>query len=203
MDGETGDAGNRFPTKLSQEAGYLPKTAGMNSPMNQDWLDEVARRRPTSEEAAEWKRSMASRPLEARRLEEELALNALLDGLPRPEASPRFAEGVLAAIDREEARPGLLERLKFLVFPAFLPARIAVLATACLAVAFGWSQFGAMRHARARFQANLAQEAAEVSFAAAVPGVSVFADYDAVRLLSTPVAADDMDLMEALRSDAP
>jgi hypothetical protein len=203
MDGETGDAGTWFPTKLSQEAGYLPKTAGMNSPMNQDWLDEVARRRPTPEEAAEWKRSMASRPLEARRLEEELALNALLDGLPRPEASPRFAEGVLAAIDREEARPGLLERLKVLVFPAFLPARIAVLATACLAVAFGWSQFGAMRHARARFQANLAQEAAEVSFAAAVPGVSVFADYDAVRLLSTPVAADDMDLMEALRSDAP
>lgn len=175
----------------------------MNSPMNQDWLDEVARRRPTPEEAAEWRRSLASRPREAGRLEEELALNALLDGLPRPEASPGFAGGVLAAIDREERRPGLLERLGGWVFPGFLPARIAVLATACLAVAFGWSQFEGLRQGRARLHANLAQEAAEVSFAAAVPGVSVFADYDAVRLLNTPVAADDMDLMEALRSDAP
>jgi hypothetical protein len=175
----------------------------MNSPMNQDWLDEVARRRPTPEEAAEWRRSMATRPQEARRLEEELALNALLDGLPKAEASPRFADGVLAAIDREEDRPGLFERLRILVFPAFMPARVAVLATACLAVAFGWSQFEGLRHGRERFHANLAQEAAEVSFAAAVPGVSVFADYDAVRLLSTPVAADDMDLMEAMRSDAP
>jgi hypothetical protein len=175
----------------------------MNSPMNEDWLDEVVRRRPTPEEAAAWRRSLASRPREARRLEEELALNALLDGLPKPESSPRFAEGVLAAVDREGREPALFGRLRDLVFPPFLPARLAVLTTACLAVAFGWSQYGASRATRAHLHAHLAQEAAQVSFAAAVPGVSVFADYDAVRLLSTPVAADDMDLMEALRSDAP
>lgn len=49
----------------------------MLSPLNQDWLDEVAQRRLTADEAARWRHQLSERPSEARRLEEELALNHL------------------------------------------------------------------------------------------------------------------------------
>jgi hypothetical protein len=60
----------------------------------------------------------------------------------------------------------------------------------------GWNRFEVRRHG------VLARQAAEISLAAGAPGVAVFGDFEAVRLLSTPVSSDDMDLMEALRTDA-
>src|SRR5688572_9135582 len=73
-------------------------------PENNDWLDEVERRRLPADEVERLRRELAARPREAARLEEELRLNALLDGGPRPEPSSNFTSRVLAAIEAEEAR---------------------------------------------------------------------------------------------------
>lgn len=70
----------------------------MDSPLNQDWLDEVAQRRLSADEAAQWRRQLSERPLEARRLEEELALNHLLDSQPKPRVSTNFTARVLSDI---------------------------------------------------------------------------------------------------------
>lgn len=169
---------------------------------NQDWMDEVARGRWSPEEILARRRALARRPREAARLEEELALNRALDALPRPELPPRFTQGVLDAIDasREPAPSGrlagLLSALQGFLGGLLAPARLALLATACVAVVLGWGRVADRR------SAALVRQAAELTVAAGTPGVAVFADFEAVRLLNTPVAADDHDLMEALRDDA-
>jgi hypothetical protein len=173
----------------------------MNSPLNQDWLEEAARRRISAEEAARWRRELAARPDEVRRLSRELALNDLLDGRPRPAVSTNFTSRVLAEIDQDSRRGSrfalrlgrLLSGLASLRLP--IP-RLALVATACAALLIGWNRFEVRRHG------VLARQAAEISLAAGSPGVAVFGDFEAVRLLSTPVSSDDMDLMEALRTDA-
>lgn len=168
---------------------------------DQDWLDEVAQGRWSPEQTSARRRELASRPREAARLEEELALNRALDALPRPEPSPRFTHDVLAAIDasrRETQSDGWAA-----LWPAWCrflggllaPARLALVATACVAVVLGWNRVVDRR------SAVLVRQAAELTAAAGSPGVAVFADFEAVRLLSTPVVADDLDLMEALRDD--
>ena len=68
----------------------------MESPLNQDWLDEVARRDLTPEEASRWRRELSERPSEARRLDEELALNRVLDSLPQPSVSSNFTVRVIS-----------------------------------------------------------------------------------------------------------
>jgi hypothetical protein len=173
----------------------------MNSPLNQDWLEEAARRRVSPQEASRWRSELASRPRELRRLEEELALNALLDGTPRPGVSSRFTAEILESIDRDSAPKSAFHRwvsqlAAFRVsIPQFSLPRLALAGTACAALAFGWNRVEVRRHG------ILARQAAEITVAAGVPGVAVFGDFEAVRLLSTPVTADDTDLMEALRSD--
>ena len=72
----------------------------MNSPLNEDWLDEIARRRWSAAEADRWRRALSERPTEARRFEEEMALNQLLDAVPPTRASSNFTARVLADIGR-------------------------------------------------------------------------------------------------------
>jgi len=190
----------------------------MDSPLNQDWLDEVAQRRLTAAEAARWRRELrrelVKRPAEARRLEEELALNGLLDSMPRPSASSNFTARILSTIqelpDQESgiARgwSGCVSRVRNgarfcfaamgRIWAHFIPIAVAVVCVA-IPLNWGWQRVQVHRHGA------MARTAAELSVAAEMPGVSVLQDFEAVQLLETRSAPDDVTLLQALREEAP
>lgn len=194
----------------------------MDSPLNQDWLDEVARRRLPADEAARWRRQLQERPNEARRLEEELALNRLLDqvsdALPKSLASSNFTARVLADIQanpeqesgfsryRDRFTTGVRAQADFCarVFsrglaPIWRHSVPIAVALVCVAIPlnWGWQRVQVHRHGA------MARTAAELSVAAAMPGVAVLQDFEAVQLLETRSAPDDAALMQALREDSP
>lgn len=189
----------------------------MESPLNQDWLDEVARRRLPEADADRWRRELSARPAEARRLEEELALNALLDDLPRPSVPAGFTGRVLTALEQSPGRnsqggesvvdpwrsrlskframlrpPGLVEALRWVARPATIG-----LAALVLSLTWGWDRVRTQRHG------EMARTAAEWSGAAATPGVAALRDFEAIQLLETRSAPDDVVLMQVLRDEAP
>ena len=170
----------------------------MHSPLNNDWLDEAARRRVGPEEAARWRRELASRPAEVRRLDEELALNEALDRSPAPRPSSNFTARVLDEIGRDPRRESFLGRLFHRFGTVRLPlARLAFAGTAAVALVVGWHRF------EARQNVLLARNAAEISEAVSVPGVAVLRDFEAVQLLDTKSSPDDVDLIGALRENEP
>lgn len=186
----------------------------MHSPLNQDWLDEVAQRRLTADEAAQWRRQLSERPLEARRLEEELALNHLLDSQPRPRVSSNFTARVLSDLQKSPEQESGISRWwtqsvvrvsNGVRFFSGIAGRIwahsipIVVALVCVAIPlnWGWQRVQVHRHG------TMARTAAELSVAAAVPGVAVLQDFEAVQLLETRSAPDDVTLMQALREEAP
>lgn len=188
-------------------------------PLREDWLDEVARRRLPAAEAARWRRELArsSRPAEARCLEEELALNHLLDTLPRRPVSPDFTARVLSDIRSSPETeslgsrwahrvrqwwaalviPGPMDLLRSIPLRSIL--RPATIAWAVLAVSlsWGWDSLQVRRHGA------MARTAAEWSGAASMPGVAVLQDFEAIRLLETRSAPDDVALLQVLRDDMP
>lgn len=194
----------------------------MDSPLNQDWLDEVAQRRLTADEAAQWRRQLSERPSEARRLEEELALNHLLDSQPRPRVSSNFTARVLSDLQESPEQKSWISRswisrswisrywTQSVVrvshgfgFFSGVAGRIwahsipIVVAVVCVAIPlnWGWQRVQVHRHG------TMARTAAELSVAAAMPGVAVLQDFEAVQLLETRSAPDDVTLMQALRED--
>ncbi len=191
----------------------------MDSPLNQDWLDEVAQRRLTADEAAQWRRQLSERPSEARRLEEELALNYLLDSQPRPKVSSNFTARVLSNLQESPEQKSWISRSWIsrywtqsvvrvsngVRFFSGLAGRIwahsipIVVALVCVAIPlnWGWQRVQVHRHG------TMARTAAELSIAAAMPGVAVLQDFEAVQLLETRSAPDDVTLMQALREDVP
>ncbi len=192
----------------------------MDSPLNQDWLDEVAQRRLTASEASQWRRELSERPAEARRLEEELALNGLLDSLPRPTASSNFTARVLSEIQElPEQESGIsrgwawcVSRLQHgahfwsgagfwsgvigRIWARSIPIAVALVCV-LIPLNWGWQRVQVHRHGA------MARTAAELSVAAAMPGVAVLQDFEAVQLLETRSAPDDVALMQALREEAP
>lgn len=161
-------------------------------PENNDWLDEVERRRLPADEVERLRHELAARPRETARLEEELRLNALLDGGPRPAPSSNFTSRVLAAIEAEEARTaresaGLLGWLRVLRLP-----RLAAFATVLVAAGVAWWQFQLYQ------RGTLAHQVSEVSQLAAVPGVETLRDFDAIQLLRVAAQPDDLKLVAAL-----
>lgn len=188
----------------------------MDSPLNQDWLDEVTRRRLPADEAAQWRRQLSERPSEARRLEEELALNHLLDSQPKPRASTDFTARVLSGIQESPERESGISRwfswggfsrnfsslelvgygVHRLLRVFSVPVTVALVALA-VSLTWGWERVQIHRHGA------MARTAAELSVAAAMPGVAVLQDFEAVQLLETRSAPDDVTLMQALREDAP
>lgn len=170
----------------------------MDSPLNNDWLDEVARRRISPEEAARLRRELATRPAELRRLEAELVLNAAMEGAPAPKASSNFTHRVWEEIDRDPKRESFFGRL-FANFklPRFSVAKLAFAGTAAVALVFGWHRL------EVRHNVVLARNAAEISEAASVPGVAMLRDFEAIQLLDTKSTPDDVDLIEALRENEP
>jgi anti-sigma factor RsiW len=186
----------------------------MDSPLNQDWLDEVARRRLPADEAEQWRRQLSERPSEARRLEEELALNHLLDAQLKPRVSSNFTARVLSDIHGSPEQETRISRwwtqgvarvwtgVRFFSLPVgrlwahSIPIAIALVCVA-IPLNWGWQRVQVHRHG------TMARTAAELSVAAAMPGVAVLQDFDAVQLLETRSAPDDVTLMQALREDVP
>lgn len=158
------------------------------APDHNDWLDEVERRKLSAAEAEALRRALAQSPRERARLEVELALNRLLDGLPKPATSTNFARRVMRAVEAESAAA---ERAR--ESGAWLRWPRLAWAGAVFALGLGgWWQFQGVSRAR------LAASLADVSRAAAVPGVEVLQDFEAIRSLQTSAQPGDVALLAAL-----
>jgi hypothetical protein len=159
------------------------------APENNDWLDDVEGRRLTAEEHSALRRELTGRPRELARLDEELALNGLLDARLVPRATSSFTARVMAEIAADTARA---ERSRTHRWSWFRLPRLVFAATVALAVTLGWSQV--QRHHRI----ELAASVSEVSLAAAVPGVEVLRDFEAIRSFRTVAQPGDVALLAAL-----
>ncbi|MFO1458017.1 MAG: hypothetical protein U1G08_01310 [Verrucomicrobiota bacterium] len=165
------------------------------SPDSEDWLDNVQGRRLSPEAAERLRRELASRPRERQRLEEELALNRVLDSLPCPEVSTNFLAQVEAQIVRSEAGKSRERSGPWQWFGAFHWIRPwATVAVALVAVA-GWWQI------RVHERSSLAGNLAAVSRVAGMPGVDSLQDFEAVQLLRTTALPGDVELLAALDSN--
>lgn len=159
-------------------------------PENSDWLDPVAIGALDAEALSQLQARLAHSPREKARLEEELALNGLLQDIADAPLSNNFTSQVMGEISRLEATQARRRSAWGAPFRwIFRPA----LATAVAALALtGWWQF------RLQERSNLAQSVQAVSRAAAVPGVEVFQDFDAIQLLRTSSQPGDVELIAAL-----
>jgi hypothetical protein len=159
------------------------------APENNDWLDDVEGRRLTAEERSALRRELTGWPRELARLDEELALNGLLDSRPVPHAASNFTARVMAEIASETARA---ERSRADRWSWFRLPRLVFAATVALVVTVGWSQL------RRQHRTELAASVSEVSLAAAVPGVEVLRDFEAIRSFRTAAQPGDVALLAAL-----
>lgn len=168
----------------------------MNPESHEDWLDHVSGPRPDPAEVRRLQSHGVLGPAERRRLADELALNALLDGhRPAPAVSSNFARRVVSEVSREgaTARPALPGWLGWIALrPGRSLARGAALAFACIAAL-------ALLRGMSR-QGSLPPDGATMAHAAALPGVDAetLSDFDAVHRLGSEPAPDDDALILAL-----
>lgn len=174
----------------------------LNSPEPEDeldWMDTVALGRPSSSEVAARRRELAGRPAELRRLEQELALNAILDSRPgAPKAATNFAAQVLARIT-EEDRKTLRERENFRSLgwwrrwrggrPAWVLATVTV-----LGLSFGWRVLNQSQ------RSQMAATVATVALTTSTPGLSAenLENYEIIRRLGAQAQPGDDALIAAL-----
>ncbi len=169
--------------------------ARMNSPdSNPDWLEPVQNRRLADAEIAALRARLSATPLEARWLEEELALNAALSARPLPEISGNFAARVWSDIDRPatttRSEPtGWAIRL-FGWWEALRSGPVVALGTVLVAAALGWGQVS--RHQQSVLAANLS----EISRTA--PDVEVLRDFESIRAMAVKPEPGDLALIAAL-----
>lgn len=157
---------------------------------HQDWFDDIAGPRPDPGQVRRLQQDGSLSPPEQRRLQEELALNHLLDShRPAPPLSSNFTARVLAEVRRDSkahSRPNpWWQRLRSLA-PALSFA--ALLLTTAIAVSV------VRNRATVRSQAELAQTALAVGQSTAVAGLDAasLADFDVIhRLGSGPNPEDD------------
>lgn len=160
------------------------------APENSDWLDPVAIGALDAEALSRLRARLADSPREKARLEQEIELNQLLQDLPNAPISSNFTSQVMGEISRLEAaearrRSAWAAPLRWIFRPALVTAVAALALT-------GWWQF------RLHQRSNLAESVQAVSRAAAVPGVEVFQDFDAIQLLRTSSQPGDVELIAAL-----
>lgn len=160
------------------------------APENSDWLDPVAIGALDAEALSQLRARLASSPQEKAHLEQEVALNGLLQDLPDAPLSSNFTSQVMGEITRLEAKQARRRSAWGAPFRwIFRPAMVTAVAAVALT---GWWQF------RLHERSNLAQSVQAVSRAAAVPGVEVFQDFDAIQLLRTSSQPGDVELIAAL-----
>lgn len=163
-------------------------------PERHDWRETILSGRADPETVQRLRSDLRGTPAEAAELEDELALNRLLNALPPPPVPSNLASRVIQQVELESRRPAPRSRwLQALRLPLRWTAPVAL--AAALALAFtGWWQV------RSRDRRNLAESLATVSRVTAVPGVEVFEDFDAIRLLPTSTQPGDVELIAALNT---
>jgi anti-sigma factor RsiW len=165
-------------------------------PERHDWRETILSGRADPETLQRLRSDLRGTPSEAAELEDELALNRLLNDLPAPPVPSNLASRVIQQVELESRRPaqrsGWLQALRL---PLRWTAPVALAAALTLTLAFtGWWQV------RSRDRRNLAESLAMLSRVTAVPGVEVFEDFDAIRLLPTSTQPGDVELIAALNT---
>jgi hypothetical protein len=173
--------------------------ARMNSPESiPDWLEPVQQRRPADAEVAALRSRVSGNPVDARLLEEELALNALLDSRPLPRVSSNFASQVWSEIDRAEATapsPGTGWSLRLLRRLGALRSGPAMaLGTVLVAAALGWGQVA--KHRQSALANNLSE------FSRTTPDVEVLRDFESIRAMAVKPEPGDLALIAALEGSS-
>jgi hypothetical protein len=167
----------------------------MESPLNSDWLEEVERRRLSDDEVEELRRGLAKRPAELRRLEEELALNAALGEMRRPDVATNFTSLVMAEIEAEPR--SVWRRWLPVVWPTVRWGRAAIFATFAVAAGLTWNEVALRQHNQ------LARRSVDISEAANALGVDTLSDFDAIHALGATPNPGDVALITALRTATP
>jgi hypothetical protein len=173
--------------------------ARMNSPeSNPDWLEPVQKRHVADAELSALRTRVAGNPADARLLEEELALNALLDSRPLPKVSSNFTSRVWAEIDRADAgrpvaAPTWSTRLLHLL-EALRTGPAVALGTVLIAATLGWGQVAKHR------QSTLATNLSEISRTA--PDVDVLRDFESIRAMAVKPEPGDLALIAALEGSS-
>lgn len=141
-----------------------------------DWRETLWRRPLTEAERA----ALAAQP--EPELELEVRLTQSLAKLPDVPAASNFTARVLSAIELEEARPAR-QRFYRWNWRIILP-RIVAISTIMLFAGVGWQRYEAIS------ERILAKNVAQVAAEQPVPSVEVLNNFDAIRRMSQPVAAD-------------
>jgi hypothetical protein len=160
-------------------------------------LDAARHRRLTSREVGVLRQQLEGRPADRQRLEEELALNQLLDSVPAPAVASNFLARVEARIeagdasDRTRRIPGWAGWLwRWRLWAAAMPAVALTLALG------GWWQH------RVHQRGLLASSLATLAPGSPVPGMESLQDFDAVQWLRSGPMPGDVELLAALDTDA-
>lgn len=165
------------------------------APESEDWLDAVQSRRLTPEALERLRRQLATRPRELSRLDDELALNRMLDAPPIPPVSSNFLSRVEARIEAEERAARTSAWFSWNRLGGLRWLRPLAFAAVALVAAGAWWQV------RIQQRASLATSITAVSRAASMPGVESLRDFDAVQLLLTTAQPGDVELLAALDMD--
>lgn len=163
-----------------------------------DWLEVMAMARPTPVEIARRRRELAGRPKELQRLDQELALNALLDARPRaPRAATNFAAVVQQRIMAEDRlAEATRKRVPMRWWHWVLGGHPAWSMAAMLVVGLTLGGVWLNRSHRAQMAASVAT----VALTASAPGLSAdsLENYEIIRRLDTAALPGDDALIAAL-----
>ncbi len=159
-----------------------------------DWQDLLATGRLNSESVSDLRALLRDSPAEYARFEEELALNRLLEDLPRADAPSNLASRVLQQIELEDRKARRTVNLGGHWWHGLRRLRPMALTAVAALVLTGWWQF------RIHERRVLAESLSTVSHVAAVPGVDSLENFDAIRLLRTTSQPGDVELIAALNT---
>lgn len=166
-----------------------------------DWLEDVAVRRLTATEIAARRRELVGRTAETRRLEQELALNAMLDFRPgAPKAATNFAALVRTRIETNERARVRVSSSVGVGWRAWLRP---LLGTAILTVTLGlgWQAYLIQYQRQVR---RLATSVTTMAFSAGSPELTPesLENYEVIRRLGAIPRPEDDALIAAL-AEAP
>lgn len=163
-----------------------------------DWIEALAVARPSPVEVTHRRQELAGRPKELQRLEQELALNALLDARPgAPRAASNFAAQVNERIAMEDRLGNLTRHRSARTGWALLfGGRAGWALAAATAVGLGVVWISLNRNHRAQMAASVAT----VALTASSPGLSAdsLENYEIIRRLDAAAQPGDDALIAAL-----
>jgi anti-sigma factor RsiW len=152
-------------------------------------LREVSwRRKLTAGEEAELRAWLAEHPEALPDWEREAALNEMLGRLPDAPVASNFTARVLQAVERDaaKARDGESAQPRYRPWMRWLPRG----AFAGMVAGAGLLAFH--HHEQSLLRGQLVQSVATISHVASLPSPEILTDFDAVRVLNTPPADEQL-----------